>query len=76
MISLENYSIRQLLHVGYKVAARKSGTYLRLVRECEPTISRNVTHNLFERHIRPVFLGQYFKGNTDILCHFAYSHPC
>ena len=23
---------------------------------CEATISRNVTHNLFDRHIRPLFL--------------------
>jgi hypothetical protein len=24
--------------------------------ECEESISRNVTQNLFERHIRPLFL--------------------
>jgi hypothetical protein len=30
--------------------------YLDMLRACEPSISRNVTENLFERHIRPLFL--------------------
>jgi tagaturonate epimerase len=51
-----NPSVRQLLHVGYKVAANKGEKYLGLVRSCETTIARNVTGNLFERHIRPLFL--------------------
>jgi hypothetical protein len=50
-------NIRQLLHVGYKVAAKKGKTYLDLVRSCEETIARNVTGNLFDRHLKPVFLG-------------------
>jgi hypothetical protein len=49
--------VRQLLHVGYKIAAKLGERYLRLLRACAPTIARNVTENLFERHIRPVFLG-------------------
>jgi len=52
-----NPHVRQLLHVGYKIAAKKGETYLGLVRSCEKTISRNVTGNLFDRHIKPVFLG-------------------
>ena len=51
-----NPSVRQLLHVGYKVAAQMGERYLALVRQCEPTIARNVTGNLFDRHIRPLFL--------------------
>jgi len=51
-----NRDLRQLLHVGYKAAAKMGGTYLRMLKECEETISRNVTENLFERHIRPLFL--------------------
>jgi len=51
-----NPNVRQLLHVGYKVAAKKGETYLSLVRECEPSIARNVTGNLFDRHIKPLFL--------------------
>lgn len=52
-----NQHVRQLLHVGFKVAAKKGETYLKLVRASEPTIARNVTGNLFERHFKPVFLG-------------------
>jgi tagaturonate epimerase len=50
-----NPSLRQLLHVGYKVAANKGEKYLSLVRDCETTIARNVTGNLFERHIKTLF---------------------
>jgi hypothetical protein len=52
-----NPAFRQLLHVGYKVAAKMGGRYLTMLRDCEESISRNVTENLFERHIRPLFLG-------------------
>ncbi len=52
-----NPNLRQLLHVGYKVAAKMGARYLAMLRECEESISRNVTTNLFERHIRPLFLG-------------------
>jgi hypothetical protein len=52
-----NPSFRQLLHVGFKVAARLGSRYLDLLDACQEAIARNVTGNLFERHIRPVFLG-------------------
>jgi hypothetical protein len=52
-----NSSFRQLLHVGFKVAAHMGPRYLETLRENEETVARNVTANLFERHIRPVFLG-------------------
>jgi hypothetical protein len=52
-----NPNLRQLLHVGYKVAAKMGPRYLRMLDECEEAISRNVTENLLERHIRPLFLG-------------------
>ncbi len=51
-----NADLRQLLHVGYKVAAALGTRYTNLLDSCEATISRNVTENLFERHIRPLFL--------------------
>ena len=51
-----NADLRQLLHVGYKIAAKMGERYLALVRACEETVSRNVTLNLFERHIRPLWL--------------------
>ncbi len=51
-----NPSFRQLLHVGFKIAAKMGDRYLRMVEQCEPVIAKNVTENLFARHIRPVFL--------------------
>jgi hypothetical protein len=52
-----NSSLRQLLHVGFKVAAKMGGRYLDLVKANEAIIARNVTDNLYNRHIAPVFLG-------------------
>ena len=45
-----------LLHVGFKVAAKMGDRYLHMLDECEETIARNVTTNLYDRHIRPLFL--------------------
>lgn len=52
-----NQSLRQLLHVGFKVAAKMGDRYLEALEVNEEVVARNVTTNLFERHIRPVFLG-------------------
>ena len=54
---LFNPNLRQLLHVGYKVAAKMGERYTKMLDACEESIARNVTTNLFERHIRPLFLG-------------------
>jgi hypothetical protein len=51
-----NPHMRQLLHVGYKIAARMGDRYLQLVEQCEDSTSRNVTENLYERHLKPLFL--------------------
>ena len=53
-----NRDLRQLLHVGYKIAATMSDRYLKMLQDCEEPISRNVTYNLFERHICPLFLAE------------------
>ena len=53
-----NSSLRQLLHVGFKVAAKMGARYLDLLSVIEATIAKNVTENLFARHIRPVFIGE------------------
>lgn len=52
-----NPSFRQLLHVGFKVAAKMGDRYLQALEANEEVVARNVTTNLFERHIRPLFLG-------------------
>ena len=51
-----NLHLRQLLHVGYKIAAKMGDRYLGMLESCETAVSRNVTHNLYERHIKPLFL--------------------
>ncbi len=52
-----NSSFRQLLHVGFKVAAKMGSRYLNLLSEMKETVAKNVTENLFERHIKPLFIG-------------------
>lgn len=52
-----NPHLRQLLHVGYKIAAQQGERFLDLVRRHHSIIARNVTHNLFQRHLLPVFIG-------------------
>jgi hypothetical protein len=53
-----NPSFRQLLHVGFKVAAKMGERYLRALDANEEIVAKNVTTNLYERHIRPIFIGR------------------
>jgi hypothetical protein len=54
-----NRSFRQLLHVGFKIAAKMGWRYLDLLDlNNEAVIAKNVTENLYGRHIAPVFLGR------------------
>jgi hypothetical protein len=52
-----NLHFRQLLHVGYKVAAEMGERYLQMLVKYRDSIGQNVTENLFDRHITPLFLG-------------------
>lgn len=52
-----NADLRQLLHVGYKVAAEMGERYLHAVEANEAVIAEQVTKNIFQRHLKPVFLG-------------------
>jgi len=51
-----NLHLRQLLHVGYKIAAEKGEEYFSALKQHEEIISNNVTENIFERHIKRLFL--------------------
>ncbi len=53
---LYNLHLRQLLHVGYKIAAQMGERYYGALREFEADVSRNVTENLWERHLKPLFI--------------------
>ena len=50
-----NPDFRQLIHVGFKVATELGPRYLDALAANEAVIARNVTHNLFERHLQPIF---------------------
>jgi hypothetical protein len=52
-----NSSLRQLMHVGFKIAAKMGPRYTAMLERHEDVVAENVTRNLFDRHIRPVFLG-------------------
>ncbi len=51
-----NPHFRQLLHVGYKVAAEMGHRFTDALQRFEPVIGEQVTQNIFDRHIRPLFL--------------------
>ena len=51
-----NLHVRQLLHVGYKVAAQMGDRYYGALKTYEADVARNVTGNLWERHIKMLFL--------------------
>jgi hypothetical protein len=57
--SCEKYNpdFRQLLHVAYKIAAEMGIDYLNALEKYEKIISQNVMENLYERHIKPIFIG-------------------
>jgi hypothetical protein len=49
--------MRQLVHVAFRVAAAMGGRYFEALDRHKATVSRNVTANLWERHIVPLFIG-------------------
>jgi hypothetical protein len=57
-----NPHLRQLIHVGYKIAAQTGQAYLHQLERCELVVARNVTENLYERHLRPLFVGEGEEG--------------
>ena len=64
-----NSSLRSLLNVGFKVAAKMGPRYLELLEATKDVIAKNVTENLFDRHIAPVFLGS--NGTSQITGDYA-----
>ena len=51
-----NPDFRQLLHVAYKIAAEYSNVYVKNVRANERIIGELVTDNLYNKHIRKLFV--------------------
>lgn len=50
-----NPHFRQLLHVGFKVAAGMGKRFTCALEANEEIVGRNVTENLFDRHLQPIF---------------------
>jgi hypothetical protein len=48
--------MRQLVHVGFRVAAKMGDRYLDALDKHRASVSRNVTENLWERHLKPLFV--------------------
>jgi hypothetical protein len=46
---------RQLIHVGYKVAAELEGEYLKMLSDHKDIVGEQVRVNIFERHIQRLF---------------------
>jgi hypothetical protein len=53
-----NASMRQLVHVAFPVAAKMGDRYLTALDRNEEAVSRNVTANLWERHLLPLFVAK------------------
>jgi hypothetical protein len=51
-----NPHLRQLLHVAYRLAGEMGPRWLAALDRHEETIARNVTENIFARHLRPLFI--------------------
>ena len=51
-----NPHLRQLLHVGYKIAAEMGTRFLNALDKHEDVIAQNVAENIYERHVKPVFM--------------------
>ncbi len=51
-----NAHVRQLLHVSFKVAAKAGTRYTDLLKANEDIVGKQVTENIYERHMRPLFL--------------------
>jgi hypothetical protein len=51
-----NLHFRQMLHVAFRIAAEMGDTYIDALEEFEPVVALNVTANIFERHLKAVFL--------------------
>jgi hypothetical protein len=51
-----NPNFRQLIHVGYKIAAKMGHCYICALEKYEDTIAKTVTENIYDRHIKRIFL--------------------
>jgi len=51
-----NPNFRQLIHVGYKIAAKLGHCYICALEKYEDIIAKTVTENIYDRHIKRIFI--------------------
>jgi hypothetical protein len=51
-----NPHFRQLLHVGYKLAAERGDNFTKLITNHKEITGKQVTENIFERHLKRLFV--------------------
>ena len=51
-----NPHFRQLLHCAYKIAGEKGADFIEVLQKNSSVVGKNVTENLWERHIKPLFI--------------------
>jgi len=59
-----NIHFRQLLHIAFKVAAEMGNRFINALEKNEKIIGKNVTENILNRHIEPLFMGKLIQ--TDV----------
>ena len=52
-----NPHVRQLLHVSFKIAAKAGTRYTDLLKSNQEIVAQQVTENIYQRHMRPLFIG-------------------
>ncbi|MFO1043920.1 MAG: tagaturonate epimerase family protein [Planctomycetaceae bacterium] len=52
-----NAHVRQLLHVSFKIAAKAGTRYTDLLKANEAIVAKQVTENIYNRHMVPLFIG-------------------
>ncbi len=53
-----NRNLRQLLHVGYKLAAEMGSRFTAALEKHAEVVAANVKENIYKRHIQPLFVGK------------------
>lgn len=51
-----NPNFRQLIHCAYKLAGKKGEAFTNALKENKAAVGKHVTENLWERHIKPLFI--------------------
>ena len=64
---LYNIHFRQLLHIGFKIAAEMGDRFIVLLNKYRDEIEANVTYNIFDRHILPLFIGEGTEDRNPVI---------